>query len=98
MAIVYGIYLTKIDHIIHMTDVTLFSFLLTGQFWAANFLALLAALIYSMASTGATEGNLKWQLPMTNWAYRLRFTGVFVLTAVITNASVTGVLAAISSL
>jgi|GEM_PF-4592894 len=81
-----------------MINTTLLPFFLTGQFWAANFLALLATLIYSMASTGVTEGNLKWQLPLTNWKHRLRFTAVFLMAMTATNAALAGILAAVSAL
>lgn len=81
-----------------MAEITAFAFLLSGQFWAANFLAIVATLIYSMSSTGVTEGNLKWQLPMTNWKYRLRFIGILIIFAVISNAATAGVVTAISDL
>jgi hypothetical protein len=65
-------------------------YLLSGQFWAANFFALVATIYWSFSGTGMSSGNLRHQVTLTNWNNRIRFAGMFLLYALLLNAAIGG--------
>ena len=65
-------------------------YLLSGQFWAANFFALVATIYWSFSGTGMSSGNLRHTVVLTNWTNRVRFAGVFLLYALLLNAAIGG--------
>lgn len=60
-------------------------FFLTGQFWFAEFLALIVAMGFGVVGMGVTEGNLRTQIPLTNGKQKFAFIGVFFIASVVLN-------------
>lgn len=65
-------------------------YLVSGQFWAANFFALVATIYWSFSGTGASSGNLRHTVLLTNWNNRIRFAGMFLIYALLLNAAIGG--------
>jgi len=72
-------------------------YLLSGQFWAANFFALAATIYWSFGGTGMPSGNLRHQITLTNWTNRVKFTGIFLVLAVVVNAAIGGTVAGLQA-
>lgn len=66
------------------------AYLLSGQFWAANFFALVATIYWSFGGTGMSSGNLRHTVVLANWNNRLRFAGVFLVYTLMLNAAIGG--------
>lgn len=65
-------------------------YLLSGQFWAANFFALVATIYWSFSGTGMSSGNLRHTVVLMNWNNRIRFAGMFLIYSLVLNAAIGG--------
>lgn len=76
-----------------MPNEAIMQYFVSGQFWASMFLALLIAMFLGIDRLGTTSGNLRSQIPLHNWSQRMMFGLYFLVSAVVTNLVVAGIVA-----